>query len=79
MKVALAELLLRRKELAEKVQVTKNFKADPLFERKVVRKTIAENLNIDEITMQIPKLDLGQVTAEFDWHARQLRLISAAI
>ena len=34
---------------------------------------------LDEITAAFPKLTLSQVTEEYDWHARQLRLIDAAI
>lgn len=59
MQITLAEALLRRKELAAKVEVLKQ--------------------GIDDIVAQVPKLTASQVTAEFDWHARQLRLVDAAI
>lgn len=77
MKVTLAELLLRRKELSEAVAVKKQFRVDALFERKVVRKNVTDN--VDELSITAPKLDLAQVTADYDWHARQLRLVDAAI
>ena len=37
------------------------------------------NDTAEDISAQVPKLTASQVTAEFDWHARQLRLIDAAI
>jgi len=77
MKVKLAEALLRRKELQDKVQVLKNIKDKDLFEIKAQRKQISESL--DDIVAQVPKLTASQVTSEFDWHARQLRLVDAAI
>ena len=77
MKVVLAEALLRRKELAAKCVVLANIKANALYEVKASRKQISESL--DDIVAQVPKLTAGQVTAEYDWHARQLRLVDAAI
>lgn len=75
--VKLAEALLRRKELQGKVDVLKSIKDRDLFEVKAQRKQVTENL--DDIIAQVPKLTASQVTAEFDWHSRQLRLIDAAI
>jgi len=77
MKVKLAEALLRRKELQGKVDVLKVIKDKDLFAVKAARKLVAEG--IDDIIAQVPKLTASQVTQEFDWHARQLRLIDAAI
>jgi hypothetical protein len=77
MKVKLAEALLRRKELQGKVDVLKHIKDRDLFEVKARRQAVAEG--IDDIVAQVPKLAAGQVTKEYDWHARQLRLIDAAI
>ena len=75
--VTLADALLRRKELALKVQVLTSIKRDALFEVKAVRKNVTEN--IDDIVAQVPKLSASQVTAELDWHSRQLRLVDSAI
>ena len=75
--VKLAELLLRRKELDLKVKVLSNIKANALFEVKATRKQLTDSL--DDIVAQVPKLSASQVTAEFDWHSRQLRLCDAAI
>ena len=77
MEIKLAEALLRRKELAGKVAGLANIKQSAIFEVKTARKMAHEG--IDDIVAQVPKLTASQVTAEHDWHARQLRLIDAAI
>ncbi len=77
MKIKLAEALLRRKELQDKVAVLKNIKNADLFEIKVQRRQAHEG--IDDIVAQVPKLTAAEVTKEFDWHARQLREIDAVI
>ncbi|MHC4616301.1 MAG: DIP1984 family protein [Planctomycetota bacterium] len=73
----LAELLLRRKELNEKVDLLKQIKQQDLFEVKVQRKAVHEG--VDDVIAAVPKLELSQVTAEYDYHARALRLVDAAI
>ena len=75
--IKLAEALLRRKELQEKVQVLKTIRDKDLFEVKCRRQNIADN--IDEVIAQVPKLTASQVTHEFDWHSRRLRMIDSAI
>lgn len=77
MKVKLAEALLRRKELQGKVDILQQIKDKDLFEVKARRQNVSES--IDEVIAQVPKLTASQVTSEFDWHARQLRLVDAAI
>jgi|SRR5579859_2072941 hypothetical protein len=77
MKVKLAEALLRRKELQQKVDVLKNIKQSNLFEMKGQRTKVTDS--VDDIVLQVPKLYVSQVTEEYDWHARQLRLVDAAI
>ncbi|MBL0108908.1 MAG: hypothetical protein IPP52_16925 [Ignavibacteria bacterium] len=77
MKVKLAEALLRRKELQGKVDVLKQIKDKDLFEVKARRQAVADG--IDDVVAQVPKLTASQVTQEYDWHARQLRLVDAAI
>lgn len=76
-KVKLAEALLRRKELEGKVTMLKQIQDKNLFEVRATRKQVTDN--IDDIVAAVPKLTASQVTAEYDWHARQLRLIDAAI
>ena len=75
--IKLAEALLRRKELQGKVDVLKQIKDKNLFEMRGQRVKVTDQ--IDELTLQVPKLYASQVTEEFDWYARQLRLIDAAI
>jgi hypothetical protein len=77
MKVKLAEALLRRKELQGKVDALRQIKEKDLFEVKVRRQPVSDG--IDEVIAQVPKITASQVTQEFDWHSRQLRLIDAAI
>ena len=77
MKVKLAELLLRRKELNGKCSLLAQIKQSNLFELKTTRKMVHEG--IDDIIAQVPKLTVNEVTAEYDWHCRQLRLCDGAI
>ena len=77
MKIKLAEALLRRKELSEKVKGIENFKQADVYEIKVKRQKVSED--IDDIVASVPKLTLSQVTAELDHYARSLRLVDAAI
>jgi hypothetical protein len=75
--IKLAEALLRRKELQGKVDVLKQIKDKDMFEVKASRKKVTEDL--DDVVAAVPKLTASQFTAEYDWHAKQLRLIDAAI
>lgn len=77
MEVKLAEALLRRKELQGKVDVLKQIKDKDLFEVRGKRQKISDDL--DDVIAQVPLLTASQVTHEYDWHARQLRLVDAAI
>ena len=60
-----------------KVDVLQQIRDKDLFEVRAKRQPVAEG--IDDVVAQVPKLTASQVTAEFDWHARQLRLVDAAI
>lgn len=75
----LAEALLRRKELQQRLTLIKPVMAnmDKLFKVQVKRISVSEG--IDEATIAAPRLTLGQVTAEHDFYAKRLRLIDAAI
>ena len=76
--VKLAEALLRRKELQQKVDQLKHVKETQAFyEVRGQRVKITEGL--EDINANYPKLEVNQVTREYDWHARQLRLVDAAI
>ena len=76
-KIKLAEALLRRKELQNKVDQLKAINHQELYEVKAQRKNVTENL--DDIVAQVPKLSINQVTAAYDWHARRLRMVDAMI
>ena len=73
----LADALLRRKELQEKVNQIRQVKDKDLFEMRFERKQVNES--IDDIAAQVPKCDLHEVTKEYDYYANKLRLIDAAI
>lgn len=74
---ALAELLLRRKELEGKVRQLHAVQVSDMTQFKVNRVKVTDGL--DEIKAQVPKVTMNQVTAAHDWHAKQLRLCDAAI
>lgn len=77
MNIKLAEALLRRKELQQKVDRIEPIRRTDLFETKAKRIRVTESL--DDIEAEVPKLTLSQVTKEFDFYARQLREIDAII
>lgn len=77
MKIKLAEALLRRKELNEKVAQLKQINLPGLFEVKVKRQNVTES--VDNIQATVPKIKFSQVAAGYDWYAKQLRLVDAAI
>jgi hypothetical protein len=78
MEIKLAEALLRRKELKDKVDILKKFKENQVYyEVRGQRVKVTEGL--EDINANYPKMTASQVTAEFDWHARQLRIIDAVI
>jgi hypothetical protein len=73
----LADALLRRKELQQKVDQVRAVKGSDVFEVKMQRRQITDT--VDDIQAQVPKLDLKQVTKEYDYYSNKLRLIDAAI
>ena len=77
MEITLAEALLRRKELQEKVDQLRQINQKDLFEVRAKRTSVTDS--VDDIVAQVPKITLEQVTASYDWHARRLRQIDALI
>lgn len=76
----LAEALLLRKQLVQKVEQLKPIKQvgdNGLFELKHERRNVNETT--DEIKFQIPKVTLADVTKTFDHYATQLRKLDSAI
>ena len=78
MDIKLAEALLRRKELSEKLNVLRHFKDNQMFyEIRGQRVKVVEGL--ENVDANYPKLQASQVTAEYDFVAKQLRLVDALI
>ncbi len=76
----IAEGLLLRKHLEAKVKQLEPLKIQGekgLFEVQTKRTNINEN--VDEVSMQIPKITLKDVTEEFDHYASELRKLDTAI
>lgn len=78
MDIKLAEALLRRKELAEKLNIVRQIKDTQLIYQ-VRNKRIQVTEQIESLDVDFPKLTLSQVTAEYDYIAKQLRLVDALI
>lgn len=77
MTMKLADGLLRRKELQQKVDQLRTIKDKDIYEFRFERKQVNDNL--DDIKAQVPVLEANQVTAEYDYYANKLRLIDGAI
>ena len=78
MEIKLAEALLRRKELNAKVEQLSRIKDNDMFyQLRSKRITVMEG--VDNLDADFPKLTAAQVTAEYDFYARQLRLIDGKI
>lgn len=78
MDIKLAEALLRRKELAEKLNIVRQIKDTQLIYQ-IRNKRIQVTEQIESLDVDFPKLELSQVTAEYDFIAKQLRLVDALI
>lgn len=78
MQIKLQEALLRRKELAEKLNVIRHIKDNTLIYQ-VRNQRVKVTEGIDNLDLDVPKLELSQVTAEYDYVAKQLRLIDSHI
>ena len=76
----IAQALLLRKQLEAKVKQLEPVKQageQGLFETKVKRINVTEQM--DEVTIQTPKITLEDATAEYDKYASALRKIDASI
>ena len=76
----LAEALVLRKHLEAKVEQLKPLKLQGdkgLFEVQTSRKSVSEN--VDELTTQVPKVTLKDVTEEYDRYSKALRQFDTAI
>ncbi len=75
--IKLAEALLRRKELQEKVDRLRQLDHKEFFETKTGRGAVQDGFN--DMIAEVPKISFQQFTSCFDWHAKQLRIIDAHI
>lgn len=76
----IAQALLLRKQLEAKVKQLEPIKqlgANGLFEIKTQRRNVTADT--DEVTFQIPKITLSEVTKEYDKFASALRKLDAAV
>lgn len=73
----LAEALLLRKELQQKVDRLKNIDMKSAFETKTGRGKVEEGFN--DMIAEVSKISFQQFTHCYDWHAKQLRFVDAAI
>jgi chromosome segregation ATPase len=76
----IAEALVLRKHLEAKVKQLEPLKVqgeNGLFELKIQRQQVNEN--VDEVKMQVPKVTLADVTAEYDKYSKTLRQLDTAI
>lgn len=78
MTIKLAEALLRRKELEAKVKQLHPINANKqLFEVKAQRVKVTDAL--DDIVATVPKVNISQITEEYDFYSSQLRKIDSVI
>ena len=76
----IAQALLLRKQLEQKVKQLEPIKQmgdNGIFATKVNRINVSEQ--IDEVSIQVPKITLSEMTAEFDKYASSLRKLDASI
>lgn len=75
--IKLAEALLRRKELDAKVKQLHQINVNNCWEVKARRQKVTDDL--DDIVAQVPKVTASQITEEYDYYAKCLRMIDAKI
>ena len=76
----IAEALVLRKHLELKVKQLEPLKIhgdNGLFELKVERTKITDE--VDEVKLQVPKVELKDVTKEYDMYSKALRELDTAI
>lgn len=76
----IAEALVLRKHLEQKVEQLKPLKLagdNGVFEVKTERVKISDE--IDEVKFQVPKIELAQITKEYDLYSKALRELDTSI
>lgn len=79
-KLKIAEALVLRKHLVMKVEQLKPVKVNGdngLFELHTERKNISDS--VDEVKIQVPKVDFKEITKEYDLYSKALRELDTAI
>ena len=76
-KIKLAEALLKRKELSDKVSYLQKTMTHALQDTKVQRVRVSDGF--DDLTVTYPKITVNELTAALDWHSKQLRLVDGYI
>ena len=78
--MTIAEALVLRKHLEQKVKQLEPLKINGengLFELHTERKNVTEN--VDEVKFQVPKIELKEITKEYDTYSKALRELDTAI
>ena len=78
----ISEALLLRKQLQAKIAQLEPIKLKGeagLFETKVDRVSVNDSSGVDEVRMSVPKIELSEITKEYDKFATALRKLDAAI
>jgi len=76
----IAQALLLRKQLEKKVaqlEPIKQMGDQGIFETKVKRVNVSEQM--DEVSIQTPRITLSEITKEYDKYASALRKLDASI
>ena len=74
----IAEALLLRKNLEQKMSKVEIFKDAELYEVKTFRKQIKEG-EIEEITTKVPKISLKEIMEEYNVISKKVRQLDASI
>ncbi len=75
--VKLADALLRRKELNQKLDRIRPLMKEDLFQTQVKRKPITEGL--EDVIAEVPLMTWQQMNSVHDYYSKHLRLIDGAI
>lgn len=75
--IKLAQALLKRKELQEKVDQLRKIREEDWTEIRTGRVKVSDG--VDQFTASVPKVPLSKLTAGYDWYAKRLREIDGLI
>lgn len=78
MQVSIDQLLLRRRELAHMVNALEQVKAMNVYSE-VLKRDRVMGTELDNVVLDIPRLEKDDVVHTFDWYARTLRMVDAIV